>query len=391
MLAVTLNSRKENTVPNRNFPKGESTRSPDRSATILRWCHWPSLIAGAAIGFAAVHLHTTNTLLTEVKQLEQQITDVDSRTQQLAETSESAYEASSLLGSLVTQGERVTEARKALDSVRDLQRTLALSAQKTDEARVIADRWQALSNHLVAAHQQQTKTFEAVAEIDALQQDVIALGDTAVSAQPQLEASRAVLTDVANLQAQLAATEGVTERVQSAVAGIDELQQRLVAAGEQTDAASQTADGLVALQQRLSSATNSDAAKQNAERLIALQESLSGQTPHIAAGIENLELLADFQDELTEQLDRVESLRRQMTELMLLETTVSRTVSALSPLTDLASLRRLDDAEVREIARTMLDRRRERVAAAESKYDADEAEVAEASDEDRLVPEPSVE
>ena len=403
-------------MSNRNFPKGEPVRFRDRFVTVLRWCHWPSLISGAAIGFAALHLHTTSTLLSDVKHLKQQIGAVDSRVHELAGSAQDAGQANDLLAVLVAQGERVTAAREALDSMTNLQRGLASSGQETDEASAIAERWHDLAGRLIASQTQHTQSAEAIAEIDALQQDVIALGGAAAAAQLEMDASRTILTDVANLQSQLAATAETTDSARSAINGIDDLQQRLVAAIEQTEAAQQSATGLIGLQQSLTSAAdveaaagnaerlialqqslsadprlNLDVATQNAEMMVAMQESLSGQTGQIAASIENLELLADFQDELTVQMDQVEALRRQLTELMLLETTLSRTMSALAPLTDLGNLRRLDEADVREVARTMLDRRRERVAAAESKYDSEDATTIEAGDDDRLVPEPPTE
>ena len=416
MLAASPNSRKENTVSHRNFPKGEVVRFQDRITGVLRWIHWPSLISGAAIGFVALYLQTTNSLVSEVKHLQQRIAAVDSRMHQLAGTARGANEAGSLLQTLIAQGERVATARTALDSMADLQRTVTISAQEVDEARAVADRWNDLADQLIAIQAQQARSFEAIAEIDATQQDVLALGKTAASAHSHVKAMRTVLTDVSDLQPQLAATEAAAGRIRSAIQELDSLHGQLLAVAESTPAARQSVDGLVDLQQTLSSVEDSAPASANAEKLIALQQSLSpdsglnvesasrnaeallamhgaisGQTGQIAASIENLELLADFQSELTEQLDQVESLRRQLTELMLLETTLARTMTALEPLTALGNLRRLDDAEMRDIARTMLDRRRERVAAAESKYDAESSPMQTASEEDRLVPEPPAE
>jgi hypothetical protein len=398
------------------FPTGEVARFRRRVMAALRRCHWPSLVSGAAVSFAALHLGTTQPLLTQVDKLERRISIVDSRLYQLTGAARDAEHANNLLGTLIAQGEQVAAAREALDSISDLRLSLAAGAQQTEDAHQIVGRWHDLAGSLIASHDLQPRTARAIEEIDALQQDVIALGTAVADSQTGIAASRAFVTEVTSLQAQLAATAGGTTAARNALEGIDALQQRIVAGGERTGEAQQSAESLIALkdslaataqidtatgnaerliglQQTLSSDSRLqlDAATQNAEKMVGMQASIAGQTQQIAAGVENLDLMVDFHDELNNQLSQVEKLRHQMVELMLLETTLSRTMTALAPLTELNDLRKMNDEDMRGFARTMLDRRRERVASAESKYDEPKPTTAEAVAADRLVPEPPAE
>lgn len=403
-------------MPNSIFPTGEVARFRKRIRAALRRCHWPSLVSGAAIGFAMLYAGTTRPLLTQVEKLERRIGIVDARMHQLTGAARDAEQASGLLGTLIAQGEQVAAAREALDSIANLQRSLAAGAQQTEDASAVVGRWHDLAGSLIASRDQQPRTARAIEELDALQQDVIALGAAVAKGQADIAASRAIVTDVTNLQAQLAASGETTAAARNALEGIDALQQRIVAGGEHTADAHRSAETLIALKDRLATTTQIDAAAGNAERLIGLQQtlgsdsrlqleaaaqnaetmvnlqaSLAGQTLLIAEGVENLDLLADFHGELNSQLGQVERLRHQMIELMLLETTLSRTMAALSPLTELNNLRTLNEKDLREVSRMMLDRRHERVATAESKYDEAHLSTGESPAADRLVPEPVTE
>ena len=92
--------------------------------------------------------------------------------------------------------------------------------------------------------------------------------------------------------------------------------------------------------------------------MVEMQQKLSTQTRQIANNVENLELMADFQTVLSEQLTNMEGIRRQLTDLVLMESTIARAARVLSPLAEIANIRGLrDDDQVREAARRVLDRR----------------------------------
>jgi hypothetical protein len=78
---------------------------------------------------------------------------------------------------------------------------------------------------------------------------------------------------------------------------------------------------------------------------------------------------------------------------MLLESTLTRAFNALAPLAELGDLRRLDENEMKEVARMLLERRRSRVGMAESKITSPAPVVDNIVEEetlDRPVPTPPV-
>ena len=100
----------------------------------------------------------------------------------------------------------------------------------------------------------------------------------------------------------------------------------------------------------------------------------------------SLELLADFQDEFNFQVGKLEGMQQSLTQLILLESTVAHTVRMIEPLAELTGLRRLNDDEVREAARVILDRRNQRISSLP--VNTPPVNTVEETGIDRLVPIP---
>jgi hypothetical protein len=263
----------------------------------------------------------------------------------------------------------VEQAGRTLSDLRELHTTVAnlgTAAGASRDGVQAADAALAelvwLNEQFVAAAETSGAAGDALAALAGVRDRAIDLGETAPDAKSALD-------DLAALQATLTFMDG-------------------------TDTARINAERLISLQQDLADGErlNLDAASRNLSELVRMQELVAGQTDQVAAGIDALDLLSEFQDELHGQLGQVEQLRRQATELMLLEATLSRALQALQPLAELGNLRRLDDAELREVARTLLERRRARTAAVESPSDsARPGVIIEQGLIERPVPTPPVE
>ena len=102
----------------------------------------------------------------------------------------------------------------------------------------------------------------------------------------------------------------------------------------------------------------------NLESMVQLQNTLSAQTQQVASAVQNLELIDEFQSEVTNHFRSMDGLRRNLMDLALLEPSVNKVAQVLQPLTDISNLRRLDDNEVRAAARIILDRRNARLSKA---------------------------
>ncbi|REJ87672.1 MAG: hypothetical protein DWQ34_23775, partial [Planctomycetota bacterium] len=243
----------------------------------------------------------------------------------------------------------------------------------------------ALQSRLIETGENTTRSANVAEELLALQNRILSAGELDVSAD---NAERLLA-----LQNRLV----VDDRLQLDQAGLNAeelvaLQCMILSAGD-LDLSEQNAERLIALQNQLivDERLQLDQADTNLEDLIVMQKMIANQTAQIADSIDSLELLTDFQGEMNGQLAGLEDLRRQLTELILLETTVTRAMEALEPLASMQNLRRLDQEEVRDVARLILEQRRERLARAGSKYDVPAPPAVEVPEVHRLVPEPPVE
>ncbi len=402
---------------------------------ILDRLNWPSLFAGAAIGMAGVHLAATRPLINEVRHLDARVSAVQSRVIELTGAQGDARASNSLLGSLIEQRDQAQAARVALSEIDALSNDVTVQSRRAAEAGEALAEISDVNSRLIASRDQRELTKIALSEIEILQQDIIALGSASTAGAAHVADADAVLARLADLNDRVAATSGRIDAACAALDGLQRVQDRMIVAAEQTpvaeqsaqrvialqdtvagietlDAAADNADRLITLNDRIAATQNLDGAAANAEDLIALQDALvsdqrlhleqaasnmdellrlhaaiAGQTDQLADSIDALQLLTDFQGEFNGQVSHLEDLRRQMTELILLETTIARAMHALEPLAELGNLRRLDDDEVRAVARDILERRRERTAAGASKYE-EPAPKIDSPAVEVLVPEP---
>jgi hypothetical protein len=396
------------------------------------------LFAGAALGMAGVQLFATRPLINELRQLENRVGIVQSRVDELTGAKDDAQQSGSLLSALIEQRAQVESARGALAEIDALSSDVAVQSVRAAEAGESLSEISNLNARLIALRDQRELTRIALSEIEVLQQDIIGLGQASTVGAEQIDETQAVLSRLAELNRDVAETSGRIDAAFAALDGLQRIQDQVIAssdaapaaqaqaenllslqgtlAGVETlDAAAANAERLMSLNDRIGSIENLDAATENAdgllnlhdvlvadqrlqlaqaaanaEELIRLQDAIAGQTEQLADSIDSLELLSDFQGEFNGQLAQVDNLRRQLTELILLETTISRAMETLQPLAELGNLRRLSDAEVREVARDLLERRRERMAAGPSKYEEPAPQI-NGPAVDIVVPEPPVE
>ena len=92
-------------------------------------------------------------------------------------------------------------------------------------------------------------------------------------------------------------------------------------------------------------------------QLLTLEESLRNRSDNIADAVEALEVLTDLQQDIREHIETLGGMRRDLMEVVLLESSVARVVRMLGPLTELARLRRLSGDEIRAAARSITSQR----------------------------------
>lgn len=199
---------------------------------------------------------------------------------------------------------------------------------------------------------------EHVAGLAAIKNDVFnASGDTAQAH----EAARRMIALKNDINGE---ADGILEAQQHAD-DLFTLKNDIVQNGGDTQTAFQHTDRLFSLRDRLNADMDLDNAESKLTQLVSIQNTLNSQTGEVVDAIETLEVLTDLSDELQVQVDSMGDMRKSLMDIILLETTVSRAVNVLEPLTQISQLRRMNRDDVRAAARTIMEQRSSRVASRE--------------------------
>lgn len=390
----------------------ESPRLFQRFVSIIGKTNWTTLLVGVTLGVVGLHLLSNHSYNTRLNGLESEFQSVRMSLDVVAGSRSDVEAANDLLTALDEQRARLKSARASLAAIDDLATGVSDSSTRADAAESSLARLIALNNDLIATRRQQADVSAAIESVRDLQSRVAGVGEESQQAVKQLDEARRALADFGQFQQRVCETTGDLERARAALEAVMALECDLAATDGDTAQAQTSADRLIAIKDNLNSGSdqlesaeeNAErlivlkddvaghgdrllTAEQNAERLIALQDQLvsderlqffaaasnverliriqaeiAAQTDDLVESITALEVLDDFQTEFNDQAAKVQEMRRRLTELVLLQTTIEQALEAVEPISELGNLRRLDPAEIQEAARMILDQRRARLA-----------------------------
>jgi DNA repair exonuclease SbcCD ATPase subunit len=369
------------------------SRDASRSTTLpaglmegLRQLHWPTLLSGVALGLAFMQVLVARTVTTRVDQLAREVAQTRQQVAALAGSHDDVNRTNDLLSLLNRQRDELRHANESVAELRRLRARVGQEGTQLTESMGVLDRIRKLQSEIVAQIPQLDQSTRAVAAATALQKRVSEMARS-LPAQAagiaEAEASLAQLADlkqrVLNFNSDLPAAreqlEGLAvlmkglansnDKMLLAKAAASELlamKNMLIVESEDIDRSQRNAEQLIGLNDTLMQAKQIqvDEAANNLNAMIKIQQRLAGQTRMIAGNVDNLDLLADFQLVLGEQLGKMDGLRRQLTDLVLMESSIARAAQTLAPLAQLGTMKNLDEEEVREAARVILNRRASR-------------------------------
>jgi hypothetical protein len=329
------------TTPNElsddSVPVSSNTRSRSR-----RTC-W---IVSAALlgGLVGIQLLVTQPLARQLDGVQRDLVRVERDMSELVGTRSGAWEASNLLSGLRDQSDQIDAARGALETIRDFREQVLEQATSVEEADSVVGQLAALQDRLLEGS---ARNQQAQAELNRLVQ----LRDVAMAESDRTD--RAVI-EITRLQQVARGLDHAHESITQLAA----LRDAILAGGTDTREARVTLDNLVVLQDTLNThSADVDVARKNLGQLLTLEESLRDRSDEIADAVEALEVLTDLQQDIGEHVETLGSMRRDLIEVVLLESNVARVVRMLGPLTELARLRRLSGDEIRAAARSISNQR----------------------------------
>lgn len=342
-------------------------RFADDSAPLLErnTLVWGAFLVGVLLGFVAVYIVVAQPMFAQLKQLQQQGATLKEDVQLLVGVRDQAWEAENLLSDLNSLKGQLGEARAAVREIRQLRKELAEESRRTTAARSALSAMAGLNAAIVEQQSQVEPAERALAEIANIQARLIHQHADASQADDALRGIDQVRSDLAELlqlKQQLADQSQNLGTAKSTAGELLSLKDRLIEQGRDAEAARTEANRLFVLQDELAAhADNSRAAFESLDTLLQIKNKLVDQTPQVADAVQNLEILSDFREELSTQIGSLVRLREGLMEVVLLETTIGKVVKSLEPLTQLANVRRLGDAELRAAAKAILDSRSTRL------------------------------
>lgn len=316
----------------------------------------------------------TNDLLTgledqasRLQALEKSIADIQTLRNTIQQEADAATVALAGLDRMASVQERIInsqqqtqQAANQLTAIQDLQKAIVHGAESTEVAGNSLEGLVALQNRLIAASNGYEKASEGVANLTELTQRMIAQSDDLKVAAQKFDEFVGLKTSIQTAAADLDAAH-------TGIAALSTLKEEVLATTANLETAQNNARTLVALNDSLNgSSLNLSSAQQNLDALLALQENLSQQSSQVAVAIQNLEIMDDFRTEVGLHVKSLETLRRTLMDIAMMESTLGRVANVVEPLTQIGNLRRLGEEEVREAARVILDRRTTRFSQTES-------------------------
>jgi hypothetical protein len=351
------------------------------------WIKPAAFVVGTA---ALVQLFVVLPLRSQVVEMRSELDAMHTAVNRLADVGDQAWQTNDLLGALEAQAAALDGATASLTQLEELQHEIVGLAHLAEQARVqlgpSRDTLQELARleEELAAHSTRLADAEStLAEIESLRAQLVAQGENLNQVTEIVDRQNALaLSVMSGHEAVVAANDQM--------GAYESLAEQVLAAGNKASEAEAVVGQLTAIQDLLldEERVQPVRAQQNLDSLIALEDALAGETDRIADAVASLELLADFQEEFNFQVGQLAGMQESLTELILLESSVARAVRMIEPLAELTDLRRLNEDEVREAARVILDRRNTRV----SSRPVDLPPMSESDEEiERLVPVPPVE
>lgn len=309
---------------------------------------WSIAVAIIVVGLIGAQLLVTQPLGQELERVRDDLSRVEQDMTELVGARDASWESSDLLRSLREQSRQLEGARDALVTIQDFRERLENESSEIEEAGGVLVKLTRLQDQLVDGDSNADHALSALHRLVQLRQ-------LATSGAEETDLAILELTRLQSLATNLALSRRHLDQLVA-------LRDAILTGGDDVSEARATLGELVRLQETLNThSSDVQVARKNLVNLLTLEQTLRTRSEDIASSVEALELLTDLQRDIRGHVQSLGGMRRDLMEVVLLQSTVVRVVTMLEPLLKLANLRRLDNEELREVARSIRDRRVEQV------------------------------
>ncbi len=334
-----------------------------------------TMLVATAVVFFGLQIMMVGPLKHQLDTIQARLDDTEQDMRKLVAERNQLWHTNDLLSGLQDQAKSVEQIQGTLSSIKGLRQHVEREARETQKALTAFNSIAALHKQLAA---QDKHTEMALNELD----DLISLRQSIIDSSKDSSKAMIALDDLSEVAAAAVTTASDVDAAEDAISKLSELKYRMLGESDGLQAAEKGLDRIASFSKKIATqdisvaeenanrlliindslaASRTDAAGKNLDNLFALQSQLTSRTTDVAAAIQTLEILDDFEDEVGSHIRSIEGLRRTMVEIAMLESSVGRVARVLKPLVEISNLRRLGEREVREAARVILDQRTTRI------------------------------
>lgn len=312
---------------------------------------WGMLGLGLAIGLIGMNLVIANPLIQRIDQMQREIAVMQRDLKELSDAGDGISATNSLLSNLTAQKEQVAQARQILNEIRELHESLIARTAQSETALQGVDRLITLQDNILDQRELTVPALKALDRSTEMQRQII-------GSLPQVESARAAVENTLELHGQIVRDMSDVSASKSAIQGFVDLKTMILNQAQETVVATSKFQEMTDLFSRISDPKlNVAVAAESLGQMIELKERLVKETDGVIAAVQTLEILGDFQDEFKKRISSLQHMQQDLMSIVMMETTIGRVAKALEPMLQLGDLRHLTATEVREAARTILDRR----------------------------------
>jgi len=364
---------------------------------------WGILVIGLVAGLIGMKVFVSDPVLKELQSMKREMASIQIEMQDLVGTKHEVWETNNLLSALQTQSRYLKNADDSLQVLRKLRIGLEAEGIKSAKAIASVESLQQLQNNILDQADFTESAAESLAQMVSTQDQLVTEHATTVRAQAALnefcdfktriqdeaegldKADEALAgfgllkESVLNQSKDLAkAQQGFTQFVDlknfiqqesddvaeatQSTGKLLALKESIVLRGGNTESARKTSERLLGLRDQLiDQEQKTKTAQVSLDHLVSLQKQLTENSDQIVDAIQSFEILTNLYDQLQMQVKSVSGLRRDLMEIVLMESTISRAMKILEPLVQLSDLRRLSQSEIRDAARTVMESRSSRL------------------------------
>lgn len=348
------------------------------------------LIAGVAVTVIMLHMVVTRPLLKKIDSLNSHVAAMQIELNAVAGSQQDAWRTNDLLTALTIQAERLDSADLALGRFDGLagrlddlnERVVALS-QVTDNAFAVVADFDTLHDRLAAAAGESGAVRQDLNDIEIVTNRIDELAANTPRHRDALDVLHMQSGEMTAIAARLEMETDTVKKAGETLNTLTTIAARLEET--RTDRAAVATEGLINIAGRIETdgAALLAPAGNVLNNLKVATSELETQEPRLEALIESAEALQDFETEIAQHIRGLDSIRRELIEFAMLDSTIARVTQTLQPLTDLAKLRRLKPQDLQVVVDGLREHRDTMISDRESAMDKPIRTA------DRLVPEPT--